>query len=268
MLRIQCKDDFFSSNSTVFQTSEDLKPKDLSKLARKIRADNMKIIAIEQFEMDDNDIDIIAANCRDKAYEFNFEILKKWKNLSPENNRMVRNIYRPQTKLREGNVFTPVWFCSQEGVSVHWGLCPGGLCPRVSVQGVYEGSLSRKSPPVWCKSGWYTSYWNAFLFYLDLSLTDHDVKRNVLISVLLWHPLDLVKHRLYHITNMFVCRNKIQCFNNRDGTFDSVTFDQTRAKTIEFSQITQNWQSWHNWHVCQLFISIWNRLCRVWDRSF
>ena len=108
MLRIQCKHDFFSSNSTVFQTSEDLKPKDLSKLARKIRADNMKIIAIEQFEMDDNDIDIIAANCRDKTYEFNFEILKKWKNLSPENNRMVRNTYRPQTKLREGNVFTPV----------------------------------------------------------------------------------------------------------------------------------------------------------------
>ena len=33
---------------------------------------------------------------------------------------------------------------------------------------------------------------------------------------------------------MFVCRNKIQCFNNRDGTFDSVTFRQTHAKTIEF----------------------------------
>ena len=96
MLRIQCKHDFFSSNSTGLQTSEDLKPKDLSKLARKIRADNMKIIAIEQFEMDDNDIFIIAVNCRDKTYE------------SPENNRMVRNIYRPQAKLREGNVFTPV----------------------------------------------------------------------------------------------------------------------------------------------------------------
>ena len=102
------KTQFFSLNSTVFQISEDLKPKDLSKLARKIRADSMKIIAIEQFEIDDTDIDIIAANCRDKTYEFNSEILKKWKNLSPENNNMVRNIYRPQTKLREGSVFTPV----------------------------------------------------------------------------------------------------------------------------------------------------------------
>ena len=61
------KPQFFSLNFTVFQTSEDLKPKDLSKLAQKIRADNMRIIAIEQFEMDDTDIDIIAANCRDKT---------------------------------------------------------------------------------------------------------------------------------------------------------------------------------------------------------
>ena len=53
----------------------------------------MKIIMIEQFEMDDTEIDIIVANCRDKTYEFNFEILKKWKNLSPENNRMVGNIF-------------------------------------------------------------------------------------------------------------------------------------------------------------------------------
>ena len=138
-----------TSHFITFQTSEDLKLKDLSKLARKIRPDNMRIIAIEQFEMDDTDIDIIAANCRDKTYEFNFEILKKWKNLSPENNRMVRNIYRPQTKLREGNVFTPV--CD----SVH--------CPMACLSG---GSLSRRYLPVQWKSGWYTSYWNAFFFYL------------------------------------------------------------------------------------------------------
>ena len=89
ILRGQKKCHDFSPNSAFFQTSEDLKPKDLSKLARKIRADNMKIIAIEQLEMDDTDIDIIAANCRDKTYEFNFEILKKWKNISPENNHLV-----------------------------------------------------------------------------------------------------------------------------------------------------------------------------------
>ena len=36
-----------------------------------------------------------------------------------------------------------------------WGLCPGGLCPG----GVSVGT----PPPPNQKSGWYTSYWNAFL---------------------------------------------------------------------------------------------------------
>ena len=38
-------------------------------------------------------------------------------------------VYRPQTKLREGNVFTPV--CDsvhRVGVSVQGGLCPEGFC--------------------------------------------------------------------------------------------------------------------------------------------
>ena len=49
--------------------------------------------------------------------------------------RFLSSFYRPQTKLREGNVFTPV--CdSVDGVgSVQGGFCPGGLCS--------EGALSR-----------------------------------------------------------------------------------------------------------------------------
>ena len=90
-------------------------------------------------------------------------------------NVIVGTYYRPQTKLREGNVFTPVCDSVHRGVSVQgvslsrgvslqWGvsvcrgslsggeflsrgLCPGGFCPRglspegVSVQG--GGHLSR-----------------------------------------------------------------------------------------------------------------------------
>ena len=55
------------------------------------------------------------------------------------------NFYSPQTKLREGNVFTHI--CD----SVHG----GGLCP-----GKY---LSGRPPPGTVKSGRYTSCWNAFL---------------------------------------------------------------------------------------------------------
>ena len=54
--------------------------------------------------------------------------------------------YRPQTKLREGNVFTPV--CDSvnrgRGVSVQGGLCPmASLCP---VGGICPGSLCLGDP--------------------------------------------------------------------------------------------------------------------------
>ena len=59
------------------------------------------------------------------------------------------NWYRPQTKLRQGNVFTPV--CDSvhrvgggtmsRGVSVRGCLCPEGLCPAGSLS--WEVSLSR-----------------------------------------------------------------------------------------------------------------------------
>ena len=69
------------------------------------------------------------------------------------------------------------------GFSVQGGLCPGeslsggSLSRRVSVQGVsvkgisVQGSLSRIPPPQTeapshtVTSGWFASYWNAFLFF-------------------------------------------------------------------------------------------------------
>ena len=112
------------------------------------------------------------------------------------------NFYRQKTKLREGNVFTPV--CDSvhrggslsRGVSVKGGLCPGfsvkggpcpgfsvkgGPCPGFSVKGGLCPGFSVKGGPypgfsvkgVLCPGGqgvtrWksrlYASYWNASFF--------------------------------------------------------------------------------------------------------
>ena len=66
--------------------------RDLSRLAKKIQMENMKMIAREQLEIDDTDIDNIAADCRDKTYEFNYEILKKWWKRSHEHNQSVSDL--------------------------------------------------------------------------------------------------------------------------------------------------------------------------------
>ena len=62
--------------------------KDLSKLASEIEKNNIKRIAIEQFEIDPVDITRIADDFKG-TWEFNFEILKKWWKFSGENNRLV-----------------------------------------------------------------------------------------------------------------------------------------------------------------------------------
>ena len=50
------------------------------------------MIAREQLEIDDIDIDNISADCGHKAYPFNYEILKKWWKRSYENNRSVSDL--------------------------------------------------------------------------------------------------------------------------------------------------------------------------------
>ena len=53
----------------------------------------------------------------------------------------IYHYYHPQTKFREGNVFTPVRDSVHGGGSLSGGLCPGGVCVQgVSIQ---EGSLSK-----------------------------------------------------------------------------------------------------------------------------
>ena len=96
--------------------------------------------------------------------------------------------YRPQTKLLEGNVSTPVCLFTQGMMSVvsglhlgdlhlgdlylrvsaYKGVCiqgilhpsGGGLCPRF---GLSRGGSAYRTPPSNQKSGQYISYWNAFL---------------------------------------------------------------------------------------------------------
>ena len=118
------------------------------------------------------------------------------------------NFLPPATKLRQGNVFTPVchsvlgWGISvpaciigqmtrgvsvqggicpggslSRGISVREGLCPGGLCPGGSLSrevSVQEGLCPERPPgqrslPRLVTCGWYASYWNAFLFVNILS---------------------------------------------------------------------------------------------------
>ena len=90
--------------------------------------------------------------------------------------------------LGQGNISTPVCqsFCSQgslyeftscqaawshvpSGVSLSAGLCLGGLCPEGLCPG--RGSLSAgvsvRETPRTVMSGWYASYWNDFLFYIN-----------------------------------------------------------------------------------------------------
>ena len=55
--------------------------------------------------------------------------------------------YRPQTKLREGNVFTPV-------------------CDSVHKEGLWPWGGTCQGAPRTVTSGRYASYWNAFLFFL------------------------------------------------------------------------------------------------------
>ena len=62
--------------------------------------ENKKMIAREQLEIDDTDIDNIATDCRDKTYEFNYEILKKWWKRSYENNRSVSDLVAAWNTLK------------------------------------------------------------------------------------------------------------------------------------------------------------------------
>ena len=86
--------------------------------------------------------------------------------------KILRLFLPPATKLREGNVFTPVCHSvhrrvSVQGISVQGGLCPGG-------------SLSGR-PLCTVKCGQYASYWNAF-FSLNVGIIVIHAKRTIISS--------------------------------------------------------------------------------------
>ena len=139
-----------------------------------------------------------------------FEFTSKWKN------SILYNYYRPQTKLREGNVFTGVFDClvpgrclvlgrsgprgdlvqrwsGPEGVpgprgclvpgGLVWGvlgpggglvlggcLIPGGLVRAVHgpVGGLVPVECLVETPLDSYFCGRYASYWNAFLYFIEL----------------------------------------------------------------------------------------------------
>ena len=84
----------------------------------------------------------------------------------------------PANKVCEGYIFTDLCLSTGEGVSVQedlWsgGLCPGCLCPGVSLSraevSVHRGFLSQRPPDI-LMCGQYVSYWNAFLLRFPSNL--------------------------------------------------------------------------------------------------
>ena len=75
----------------------------------------------------------------------------------------TQNNYHPQTKLRKGNVFTSVCqeLCPKGGVSaaVHAGIHTPQADTPLDRHPLAYTPLGRHPN----SSGWYTSYWNAFL---------------------------------------------------------------------------------------------------------
>ena len=93
------------------------------------------------------------------------------------------DLYRPPTKLLEGNVFTGMFLSTTRGVGRYWFLLgdmpgprslpgdQGGYTRQVGILGVdIPGILTAPPPPPvptssdGHQSGQYASYWNAFLF--------------------------------------------------------------------------------------------------------
>ena len=94
-------------------------------------------------------------------------------------------------KLQQGNIFRSVCqeFCPQGGVCMAGGMCGSGTCMAGGMHGrgyAWRGRHAWQGGHVWgvpgggvhgrkngnC-SGWYASYWNAFLFWIILDLHSH-----------------------------------------------------------------------------------------------
>ena len=100
--------------------------RELSLLSRQITPQGMRTIAREYLDFEPSEIETLDYSCRHNKSEFKFQILHIWKNKHMDNNWEVSSptdvkvsLSLPsETKLQQGNVFTPV--CH----SVH----RGGVC--------------------------------------------------------------------------------------------------------------------------------------------
>ena len=91
--------------------------------------------------------------------------------INPERILCVIIYYRPQTKFAKV-MFSQVFVCTRGGSLSggslsSWSLSGGGICPGWGVSVQVGGSLSKgvlcQGYPRTVTSGWYASYWNAFL---------------------------------------------------------------------------------------------------------
>ena len=86
----------------------------------------------------------------------------QWRILSwvpPCHQIFFHDLFHPQTKLWEGNVFTLIFLFRGEGVR---GTIPPGPHPQ-------DHTSPRTVPsPRWLANGRYASYWNAFLFFFSV----------------------------------------------------------------------------------------------------
>ena len=88
---------------------------------------------------------------------------------------IVRNVvaarqcfYRPQTRLREGNVF---YTCLSVILFTEWGVSNSGSGGCTSTGHTHPWTHRHPSPQLRSTSRRYTSYWNAFLLHLSVILS-------------------------------------------------------------------------------------------------
>ena len=86
-----------------------------------------------------------------------------WSLMIPQLKSILIGNNRLQTKLLEGNVFTRVSLSRRSSAIPPWNRSPLGADPLPS-EGIWDQTGSDIIPRNH-RSGWYSSYWNAFLLY-------------------------------------------------------------------------------------------------------
>ena len=77
--------------TNTFQISNEIKESELMELAGKIASPDLPAIAVQKLGFDINEIKTFSVEHRENHQMMKFEILCRWKNKNPENNRQVSN---------------------------------------------------------------------------------------------------------------------------------------------------------------------------------